>query len=315
MSLLVCGSLAFDTLLAFEDRFADHLLPDHLAKLSAAFRVPVMRREWGGCAGNIAYTLGLLGEAPWVLGAVGADFAPYQTHLAAHGVETGAIRVLADAYTAQCFIISDVDANQITAFHPGAMDRSAECSVADLPAPPRLAIVAPSGREGTLKFADELTAAGVPFVFDPGQELPLFSRDELVSLIDAAAYVTVNDYESELLVQRAGLSLAEIACKVDALIVTRGAAGSDIYTGGERLSIPAAALEAELADPAGCGDAYRAGLLYGLAHGLSWADTGRVASLLGALVAEQSGAQNHRFDIDSLAARYRRAYGHGWPLR
>ncbi|TCP15270.1 ribokinase/adenosine kinase [Crenobacter luteus] len=313
MSLLVCGSLAFDTLLGFEDRFARHLLPEHLSKLSAAFRAPTMRREWGGCAGNIAYSLGLMGETPRVLGAVGADFAPYRAHLERHGVDTGAIRAFDDAYTAQCFIISDADGNQITAFHPGAMDRSAHLSVADLPARPTLAIVAPSGREGSLRFARELAGQGVPFVFDPGQELPLFSRDELVALVDAAAWVTVNDYESELLIERSGLSLAEIAARVTALIVTRGAAGSTIYAGGDALEIAAAPLEAPLVDPAGCGDAYRAGLLYGLARGLPWADTGRIASLLGALVAEQPGAQNHAFELAELAARYRRAYGRDWP--
>jgi ribokinase/adenosine kinase len=315
MGILVCGSVAYDILLDHPKRFRDQLLPDQLHKLSTTFLVPRMRREYGGCAGNIVYTLGLLGTAPILMAAVGEDFAPYRAHLQQLGVRLDLTRECPGHYTAQCFIISDVESNQLMAFHPGAMDEIVRIHLSELAVKPELAIVAPSGRAGSLQCARELAAAGVPFIFDPGQELPLFSRDELVEMIDLASYVAVNDYESELLINNSGLSLSEIAGRVQAMFVTRGAKGSDIFTPERLYSIPIAPLESALVNPAGCGDAYRAGLLLGLYHGLSLPEVGRLASLLGAIVAEHPGAQNHKLTRASLEARYRSAFGGSWPLK
>jgi ribokinase/adenosine kinase len=315
MAILVCGSVAYDTLLSFEGQFQNQLLPEQLHKLSTSFFIPVMRKEYGGCGGNIAYTLGLLGESPFLMAAVGEDFAPYRTRLEALGVRLQLTREQLGRFTAQCFIISDAESNQLIAFHPGAMDAVSDIHIAELKEKLHLAIVAPSGRVGSLQCARELAAAGVPFVFDPGQELPLFSQNELRELIGLASYVAVNDYESELLIKSSGLSLAEIASQVQALFVTRGGQGSDIYTASEHITIPCAPLSRAEVEPSGCGDAYRAGLLFGLGHGLSLREVGQIASVLGAVVAERPGAQNHLITLAGLAQRYRAAFGGEWPLR
>jgi adenosine kinase len=306
MSALICGSFAYDTIMLFRDRFKNHILPDKVHILNVSFQVPEMRREFGGCAGNIAYNLKLLGGEPLPLGAVGRDFGPYAEWLDRCGIPRRHIRVCDDTYTAQAFITTDLDDNQITAFHPGAMNRSHEASVraADRV---KLGIVAPDGRDGMLQHARDFAAAGIPFIFDPGQGMPLFNGPELLAFLEQATWVTVNDYEAGLMEDRTGLALGELAARVAALIVTRGGDGSRIYTKGRVIDIPAAAVRA-VRDPTGCGDAYRAGLLYGLDRGLDWETTGRIAALLGAIKIETPGTQNHRFTRAEFEARFREAF-------
>ncbi|MDN0083079.1 carbohydrate kinase family protein [Crenobacter sp. SG2305] len=313
MAILVCGSLAYDTLLSFNNRFDSQILPDQLHKISTTFLVPSMRREFGGCSGNIAYNLALLGESPLVMATVGEDFAPYRTHLKRLGLRDDHITTIPGQFTAQCFIISDRDGNQLMAFHPGAFDHSTTNHMRDVGEPIEVAIVAPSGHDGCLQHCRELAELGVPFVFDPGQELPLFSRDELNELVELATYVTLNDYESELMRERAGLPIEALRRKVEALVVTRGSQGSEIYTEDGVHRIPCAPLAGAPVDPSGCGDAYRAGLLYGLKRGLDWQVTGRLANVIGAVKVASLGAQNHFFDWDSLADLYEQAYGAAWP--
>ena len=310
MRALICGSMAYDTIMVFQDRFKNHILPDQVHILNVSFLVPEMRREFGGCAGNIAYNLKLLGGEPVPMATVGEDFAPYRDWLDRHGIERRHITEVPGAYTGQAFITTDLDDNQITAFHPGAMNESQRNSVADVDEVD-VGIVAPDGREGMLLHAREFAAAGVPFIFDPGQGLPLFDQAELLDFIEQATWITVNDYEIELLQARTELSAGDIAKRVEALIVTRGAKGSSIYTGGHRIDIPAVK-PAAVIDPTGCGDAYRAGLLYGLLHELDWPTTGRIAALLGALKIEHHGTQNHGFSRDEFERRFMQEFGHGF---
>ncbi len=307
MSVLICGSLAFDNIMVFQDRFKNHILPDKIHILNVSFLVPELRREFGGCAGNIAYNLKLLGGAPLIMGTVGIDFAPYASWLKGQGIETRCISTIDQSLTAQAFITTDLDDNQITAFHPGAMNFSASNKVADAGAV-ELGIIAPDGRDGMLAHARQMHEAGIPFIFDPGQGMPMFDGDDLKAFIDIATWVTVNDYESELMQERTGLSPEAIAERVEACIVTRGGEGSNIYTGGGRIDIPSAK-PASLTDPTGCGDAYRAGLLYGLVNKLPWETTGRIASLLGAIKIAHAGTQNHYFTRDEFAARYAAEFG------
>jgi adenosine kinase len=307
MSALICGSFAYDTIMVFQDHFKNHILPDKVHILNVSFQVPTMRREFGGCAGNIAYNLKLLGGQPLPLGTVGKDFGPYAEWLDKLAITRAHIKVCADAYTAQAFITTDMADNQITAFHPGAMNRSHEASVKGVKGV-TLGMVAPDGRDGMLAHARDFAADGVPFVFDPGQGLILFNGEELVRFIDQATWVTVNDYEAQLLQERTGKRLDELAKKVKALIVTLGAQGSRIYTSGRTIDIPTAKPEA-VNDPTGCGDAYRAGLLYGLLNNLDWESTGRIASLMGTIKIESHGTQNHRFTRSEFEARYREAFG------
>jgi adenosine kinase len=304
---LICGSLAQDTIMVFKDRFSRHILPDQTHVLSVSFLVGDMRREWGGCAGNIAYNLKALGGEPVVMATVGGDDTAYPQRLAALGVGIDGVRAISGTYTAQAFIITDLDDNQITAFHPGAMNHAHENRIGDV-RDIALGIVAPDGRQGMLEHVRDFAAARIPFIFDPGQGLPLFSGDELVSMIDSARYLAVNDYEARLLSERTGLSQADIARRVDALIVTLGGDGSRIYSDGFVLDIPSVQ-PAALVDPTGCGDAYRAGLLYGIAHGWDWQQTGRLASLLGSLKIASRGGQNHVIDRDDIAARYAEEFG------
>jgi adenosine kinase len=306
MHTLICGSMAYDTIMVFKDRFKNHILPDQIHILNVSFLVPDMRREFGGCAGNIAYNLMLLGGRPLIMATVGQDHAPYSYRLQQLGLQQTHVRQVPEAYTAQAFITTDLDDNQITAFHPGAMSFSHLNSVRDA-RDVSLGIVAPDGREGMLQHARELAEAGIPFVFDPGQGMPMFDGEELLTFIEQAAYVTVNDYEARVLQERTGRSLEQLAPMVQALLVTQGAEGSIVFTGGERLDIPAVKA-AQIVDPTGCGDAYRAGLLFGLAHGLDWPLTGRLASLLGALKIAARGGQNHRFTRDEVAARFKDAF-------
>ena len=304
---LVCGSLALDTIMVFPDRFARHILPEQTHVLSVSFLVGEMRREWGGCAGNIAYNLKALGGEPVVMATIGGDDRAYPERLASLGVATDGLRAIEGTYTAQAFIITDLDDNQITAFHPGAMNHAHANRVGDVH-DIALGIVAPDGREGMLTHVQQMAAAGIPFIFDPGQGLPLFSGEELIEMITSAKYLAVNDYEARLLCERTGLALPELASRVDALIVTLGGEGSHIYTDGFVLDVPCVAPTA-LVDPTGCGDAYRAGLLYGIAHGWDWQKTGRLASILGAVKIASRGGQNHVVDRNRLAAIYDETFG------
>jgi adenosine kinase len=307
MSTLICGSIAYDTIMVFRDQFKNHILPDKLHILNVAFLVPDLRREFGGCAGNIAYNLKLLGGEPLIMATVGDDHAQYTARLDQLGLARTHVREVAGSYTAQAFITTDLDDNQITAFHPGAMNHSHLNHVADAKGA-TLGIVAPDGRDGMLQHAREFHEAGVPFIFDPGQGLPMFNGDELMNFVNLADYVTVNDYEAELLQERTGKSLEQIAKQVKALIVTLGAKGSVIHSGGKTFEIPSVK-PAAILDPTGCGDAFRAGLLYGITKGMDWPVTGRLASLLGSFKIAQRGGQNHTFTRDGIAAQYQSNFG------
>jgi adenosine kinase len=308
MRTLICGSVAFDTIMVFPDRFRNHILPDQLHILNVAFLVPDMRREFGGTAANIAYSLKMLGGDPLVMAAVGEDSLPYATRFDGLGLARTHLRTIAGQFTAQAFITTDLDDNQITAFHPGAMNFAHDNHVGDA-AGAGLGIVAPDGRQGMVEHAAQFAAAGIPFIFDPGQGLPMFDGDALRSFIGQATYMAANDYEAKLIEERTGEPIESIAKRLKAVIVTRGGEGSWIYANGTRIEIPPVAPEA-IVDPTGCGDSYRAGLLYGLANGLDWHVTGRLASLIGAIKIAQRGAQNHRFTRDEIATRYREAFGH-----
>jgi adenosine kinase len=304
---LICGSIAYDTIMVFQDRFKNHILPDQIHILNVAFLVPELRREFGGCAGNIAYSLEMLGGEPLIMATVGDDYQPYDERLKKLGTSQQHIRKVAGTYTAQAFITTDLDDNQITAFHPGAMNHSHENHVHDA-AGVKLGIVAPDGREGMLQHAREFHARGIPFVFDPGQGLPMFSGAELADFVKMADYLTVNDYEGRVLEERTGNKLADLAKEVKALVVTLGAQGSHVYTGGQRIEIPCARPE-DVVDPTGCGDAFRAGLLYGIANGIDWPLTGRLASLLGAIKIARRGGQNHHFTRDEIGQRFQENFG------
>ncbi|MDX1455031.1 MAG: carbohydrate kinase family protein [Gammaproteobacteria bacterium] len=310
MSALICGSMAYDNIMLFDGHFKDHILPDKVHMLNVAFLVPELRRNFGGCAGNIAYNLKLLGGDGHAMGTVGQDFKPYAEWLKQHGIDDRYLKVIDDAYTAQAYITTDKDDNQITAFHPGAMNCSHE-NVVPTDAGVSLGIIAPDGRDGMVQHALQFAEAGIPFVFDPGQGLPMFDGDDLLTFIDQATYVAVNDYESQMLADRTGLSPADIAKRVDALIVTRGGEGSIIYTEGKRLDI-AAVRPSELKDPTGCGDAYRAGLLFGLMNDFDWTTVGNIASLMGSLKIAHNGTQNHAFSADEFASRFKDAFGYAF---
>ncbi|MBZ4202751.1 MAG: carbohydrate kinase family protein [Methylovulum sp.] len=308
MKALICGSMAYDTIMVFHDKFKHHILPEKVHILNVSFLVPVIRREFGGCAGNIAYNLHLLGETPLIMATVGHDFEPYSQWLSQHSLSSEYIHALDDHYTGQAYITTDVDGNQITAFHPGAMNLSQLNTVPTNRDDITIGIVSPDGKDGMQAHAQQFVEQKIPFIFDPGQGMPMFNGAELLSFIDQATWVTVNDYESELLQERTGLSLEEIATRVEALIVTLGSEGSKIYTNGTVLNIPAA-LPTAINDPTGCGDAYRAGLLYGLMNEYSWEITGRIASLLGAIKIEHHGTQNHTFDLTLFKQRYHENFG------
>ncbi len=308
MSALICGSLAYDTIMVFQDQFKKHILPDQVHILNVSFLVPRMRREFGGCAGNIAYNLKLLGDDPIPMATVGQDFAPYRAHLEKCGIRLDHVRVFDDQFTPQCFITTDLDNNQITAFHPGAMSSSHENHVRDVSGV-SFGIVAPDGRDAMLQHVDEFAALGVPFIFDPGQAMPLFSGDEFRSMIGKSTYVIVNDYESQLLQQRTGWSSDEIAGHVQAYIITHGPRGSIIHLkDGTQHEIPPAR-ERQVVDPTGCGDAFRAGLIFALMRGMDWPTAGRAASLMGALKVEHPGTQNQRFDYAQFAAEFKDQFG------
>ena len=305
---LICGSVAYDTILQFPDRFKSHILPDKIHILNVSFLVPEMRREFGGCAANIAYNLRLLGDRGLAMATAGHDFGPYGERLRGQGISVEFIKVVPDAFTAQAFITTDLDDNQITAFHPGAMQHAHLNKVSDAGPEVGLGIVAPDGRQAMIDHAAQFAAAKIPFIFDPGQGMPMFGGEELKAFVAQARWVAVNDYEWGLLEQKTGMTVAEVTAHVDALVVTRGAEGSVIYTQGQTHTIPCAKPRA-VVDPTGCGDAYRAGLIHGLLRGLDWETTGRVASLMGAIKIESRGPQNHSFTRAEFDRRYRENFG------
>jgi adenosine kinase len=307
MRTLICGSIAYDNIMVFQGRFKDQILPEQVQILNVCFLVPELRREFGGCAGNIAYNLRLLGGEPLIMATVGADAGPYLERLDMLNLPRDYVRVMPDTFTAQAFITTDLDDNQITAFHPGAMNHSHANSI-DESVRAGIAIVAPDGREGMLSHIDQLAHAHIPFIFDPGQGLPMFNGTELLAMIGKARYVTLNDYEARMLEERTGRALKELAGMVEALIVTKGANGSEIYTEGKKIGIPCAKAVA-VVDPTGCGDAYRAGLLYGIGQGFDWNKTGRLASLMGSLKVGSRGAQNHHATRAEIAALYETNFG------
>jgi len=307
MTALICGSYAYDSIMVYNGRFKDQIMPDRVHMLNVAFLVPELRREFGGTAGNIAYNLKLLGGDGFPMATVGSDFDGYFEWLDRHGIDKRYIKQVDSEYTAQAYITTDLDDNQITAFHPGAMNHSHVQSV------PReagitLGILAPDGRDGMIQHAQEFVDADIPFLFDPGQGLPMFNGEELLDFIDKATWVAVNDYESGLLEERTGLSREALAERVEALIITRGAQGSLILADGKVHDIEAVKPEA-VNDPTGCGDAFRAGLLYGLMKAWDWQTTGRLASLMGSIKVAHHGTQNHFFNRDEFAERYQQAFG------
>ena len=308
MSVLICGSIAYDTIMVFHDKFKNHILPDKVHILNVSFLVPDMRREYGGCAGNIAYNLKLLGDNPIPMATVGGDFDPYGAWMEKHAIPTHHIRTIEHIYTAQAFITTDMDDNQITAFHPGAMNFAHENNINDV-SNVKLGIVSPDGRDGMIAHAQQFADANIPFIFDPGQGMPMFDKDDLLKFIDLATWVTVNDYEAQLMQERTGLTPHEIAQRVEAMVVTLGAKGSTIYRGEHRIDIPAAKTH-RVSDPTGCGDAFRAGLLHGITHDMDWENIGRIASLMGAIKIEHNGTQNHSFTKEEFAQRFKESFGH-----
>lgn len=308
MATLICGSIAYDTIMVFPGEFKDHILPEKVHILNVAFLVPEMRREFGGTAGNIAYNLNMLGGKPLIMATVGQDSDTYIERMHKLGLNTQYVRRIPSSYTAQAFITTDQTDNQITAFHPGAMSYSHENKVADVEGV-KLGIVSPDGREGMIEHAKQFKAAGIPFIFDPGQGMPMFSGPELLDFVANADYVTVNDYEAQMLCERTGKGFEELATMTKALIVTRGALGSEIHLGHEIVHIPCVRAE-KVVDPTGCGDAYRAGLLFGLERGLDWPTVGRLASLLGSIKIAYRGGQSHHFTAAEIRSQFDTEFGY-----
>ncbi len=304
---LICGSAAFDTIMVFEGRFREHILPEQIHILNVAFLVPQLRREFGGCAGNIAYNLRLLGDPAVPMATVGRDFAPYRDWMERIGLPREHIRVVDSELTAQAFITTDLDDNQITAFHPGAMQHAHLNKVSDA-RDIGIGIVAPDGRRGMIEHAEQFANLGIPFIFDPGQGLPMFEASDLDRFIEQANWVAVNDYEWQLLQQKTGWTVRDLTRRVEALVVTRGPKGSSIFTRDGEFEIPCAKTAA-VVDPTGCGDAYRAGLLHGLMHGLDYQTSGRIAAVMGALKIESRGTQNHRATAEELERRLAESFG------
>ena len=307
MQILVTGSIAYDTIMVFPDRFKNHLLADQLHILNVCFLTPEMRREFGGTAGNIGYNLRLLGADPLLMATVGEDIAPYLARLERLNIGTRLLKRVPGQFTAQAFITTDLDDNQITAFHPGAMNDSHQNHIgAQLGA--KLAIVGPDGKQGMQQHARECAQHGIPFVFDPGQGLPMFSAEELDEFLELADYVALNDYEGKLLQEKTGQTVEALARRVKALVLTLGANGSTVHAAGKRYDIPSVKADA-LVDPTGCGDAYRAGLLHGMANGWDWPSTGRLGAVMGAIKIAHRGAQNHAPSREQIEERFKGAFG------
>lgn len=307
MSILVCGSIAYDSIMVFHDRFKNHILPDQIHILNVSFLVPDMRREYGGCAGNIAYSLKLLGSDPVIMATVGEDAGPYRARMKMLGLRQEHVLEVPGAYTAQAFITTDLDDNQITAFHPGAMFHSHLNDVRKVEGV-TLGIVSPDGRDGMLRHAAGFAERGLPFVFDPGQALPILGSDSLLTCLQQARYCTVNDYEARLMCDKTGLGEAELARHVDALVVTLGAEGARVHHRGEVFTVPSVAAD-EVVDPTGCGDAYRAGFLHGLAQGWDVLKSVRLAAVMGAIKIACRGGQNHQVTRADVGARFAKAFG------
>ncbi|HEX4857964.1 MAG TPA: carbohydrate kinase family protein [Usitatibacteraceae bacterium] len=307
MSALICGSLAYDTIMVFHGEFKTHILPHQIHILNVAFVVPDMRKEFGGTAGNISYNLKLMGGDPLIMATVGDDFGPYRERLDMLGISRRHIREIEGAFMAQAFITTDLDANQITAFHPGAMASSYLNRVEDAD-DVEIGIVAPDSRDGMLQHASQFHDLDIPFIFDPGQALPVFSGDELRHFIELADFVAVNDYEARVLEERTGESIAVLAERVQALFVTKGAEGSLIHAEGQQIFVPSVR-ENRRVDPTGCGDAYRAGMIYGIERGWSWEKIGRLANTMGSIKIEHRGPQGHLPTREEIESRYVSAFG------
>ena len=311
MTSLICGSLAYDTLMSFPDRFSDSLLADQLHNINVSFLVPTMRREFGGCAGNIAYSLKMLGGDPLIMATLGSDGEPYLERLAELNISSQHVTTIKTAYTAQAFITTDQDNNQITAFHPGAMSYSHQNRIQDIDKKIALAIIAPDGRDAMLQHANDCSVKGIPFIFDPGQGLPMFSKEELRRFVDQATYVTVNDYEASMLMQVTGWSHADIASRVTAFIVTLGEHGAKIYATTGNTDIPSVKA-GQVIDPTGCGDAFRAGLIYGLTSGKDLATSARLGSLMGAIKIAHQGPQTHALTASEIQQRFSQEFGYSY---
>ncbi|KPV39517.1 sugar kinase [Thiohalorhabdus denitrificans] len=308
MSALIAGSFAFDNILVFHDKFKNHILPDKVHILNVAFLVPSMRREFGGTAGNIAFNLKLLGDDPIAMGAVGTDFGPYAEWMDKHGISRKYVKEIPEHFTAQAFITTDEDDNQITAFHPGAMGEAHQQKIADVTEKVEWGIVSPDGKDAMIEHSKQFKEAGIPFIFDPGQGLPMFSGDELLERVDEAEILAVNDYEWQMVQDKTGHTAEDLSKRVSTLIVTKGGEGSEIYTQDGMVHVPTAKPNS-IEDPTGCGDAYRAGLLFGLTNGFDWETTGRIAATMGAYKIESKGPQNHSFTIDEFKARMEENFG------
>ena len=309
MRTLICGSIAYDNIMVFQGPFKDHILPDQVHILNVAFLVPHLRREFGGTAANIAYNLRMLGGEPVVMGTIGMiDGHTYRQRFLDLEIDTTHVRVVPGAYTAQAFITTDLDDNQITAFHPGAMNSAHLNRVQDA-RDIKLAIVSPDGKEGMLQHCQQLADANIPFIFDPGQGLPMFNGSELTEMVDHSSYVTLNDYEAKMLAEKSGLTVERLAQRVKAVVVTLGSKGSEIHANGKVEHIPVVPA-AKLVDPTGCGDAFRSGLLYGIANGMDWATAGRLASLMGSIKIASEGGQNHHAKREEILARFKTLFGY-----
>jgi adenosine kinase len=308
--VLICGSMAFDTICVFQGKFGEHIVPEATHRISVSFLVDDMRREFGGCAGNIAYSLKLAGGAPVICAAVGHDSSGYRERMQTLGIGLDALKLVPDAFTAQAYIMTDLEDNQITSFHAGAMFQS---QLNDVTAVDNIAlgIVAPDGRDGMFRHARGFASKNIPFIFDPGQAMPAFSGDEIVELIAMADYLTVNDYEAEMIAQKTGRAIESFAPGLRALIVTLGAQGSRIYADGKIIDVPVVPA-ATLVDPTGCGDAFRAGLLYGIAHEWSVTKACKLGSLLGSIKIGERGGQNHQVSVEALRERFTATWNEVW---
>jgi len=298
-NVLICGSMAYDSIMVFNDYFKNHILPDQIHKLSVSFYVPELKRNFGGTAGNIAYNLSLLNTSPLVMATVGEDFQPYVERLSKYEVIQDYIKKIPDTFTAQAYITTDLDDNQITAFHPGAMSESHQNNISSITEEISLAIIAPDGKDGMIQHANECVENNIPFLFDPGQGLPMFNKDELMVFIGQAHYIALNDYELQLVLDKTNLTLSKLASSVDALIVTKGSQGSSIYSEGKEIVIDAIPIKIPI-DPTGCGDAYRAGLIYGILNKYDWIKTGKLASVMGAIKIKFQGGQNHTATLSEI---------------
>ncbi|MEG3592586.1 MAG: carbohydrate kinase family protein [Pseudomonadota bacterium] len=310
MSALICGSFAFDTILKFPGCFKDHVIPEEIDILNVCFMSPSMRREFGGCAGNIAFNLNLLSGKGVPMGTVGKDFQTYSDWMDKCGISRDHVAVIQTEYTAQAFITTDKDDNQITSFHPGAMNHSHVSSIPEK-SDITLGVISPDGREGMIMHSEQFNSLNVPFIFDPGQGLPMFNKEDLLLFIDQATWLIVNDYEFKMMCEKAGLSKKDLMQRVEALIVTKGANGSMIYTPKETIEIQQVPTKLAI-DPTGCGDAYRGGLIYGLMRDMDWKTIGNISSLMGSIKVESAGTQNHHITLEEFSEKFQSIFGYSF---